>query len=77
MIGSKKKRSAIYKALTEAGVSQETLARVYSPIGLDIGAETPEEIAVSIVAEMIDFRASRKSGSALPKPQSITSGESL
>jgi xanthine dehydrogenase accessory factor len=75
MIGSKKKRTAIYQALTEAGVSQETLSRVYSPIGLDIGAETPEEIAVSIVAELIDIRASRKSGPALPAPQPITSGE--
>jgi xanthine dehydrogenase accessory factor len=72
MIGSKKKKSAIYQALTAAGVSAETLARVYSPIGLDIGAETPEEIAVSIVAEMIDLRASRKSSS--PKPLIPPSG---
>lgn len=59
MIGSVKKKSAIYRALKEAGVSEETLARVHSPIGLDIGAETPEEIAISVVAELIDVRASK------------------
>jgi len=42
----------------EEGVSAERLKQVYSPIGLDIGAETPEEIAVSIVAELIRIRAS-------------------
>lgn len=57
MIGSRRKRDAIYKALRENGFSEEKLARVYSPIGLPILAETPEEIAVSIVAELIKVRA--------------------
>ncbi len=57
MIGSRKKRDAIYKALCEAGFREDQLARVYSPIGLPINAETPEEIAVSIVAELIQVRA--------------------
>lgn len=57
MIGSRRKRGAIFRALLEQGVSQEELARVHSPIGLDIGAETPEEIAVSIVAELIAVRS--------------------
>lgn len=57
MIGSRKKRDAIYDALVEEGVSREELSRVFCPIGLDIDAETPEEIAVSIVAEMIQIRA--------------------
>jgi xanthine dehydrogenase accessory factor len=39
------------------GVSEEVLAQVHSPIGLNIGAETPEEIAISIVAELIQHRA--------------------
>lgn len=56
MIGSSRKREAIYRALRETGVSEEQLARVYSPIGLPIEAETPEEIAVSIVAELIKVR---------------------
>ncbi len=60
MIGSKRKRSAVFQALTSQGFTAEDLARVYSPIGLNIGAETPEEIAVCIVAELIQTRASRK-----------------
>ncbi|HSO19877.1 MAG TPA: XdhC family protein, partial [Desulfosarcina sp.] len=57
MIGSRRKRDAIYQALLEEGFSQAAIDRVHSPIGLSIGAETPEEIAVSIVAEMIRHRA--------------------
>ena len=57
MIGSRKKRNAIYGALLKEGFAQADIDRVHSPIGLSIGAETPEEIAVSIVAEMIRHRA--------------------
>ena len=57
MIGSRKKRDIIYKKLLEEGFSKSDLARVHSPIGLEIGADTPEEIAVSIVAELIKVRA--------------------
>ena len=56
MIGSKKKRDNIYKALLNTGYHQEDIDRVFSPIGLAIGAQSPEEIAVSIVAEMIQHR---------------------
>lgn len=58
MIGSRRKRDIIYRKLREEGFSEEDLSRVHAPIGLDIGAETPEEIAVSIVAEMIKVRRS-------------------
>ncbi len=44
------------KALEEAGVSKQALDRVHSPIGLELHAETPEEIAVSIMAEIIMVR---------------------
>ena len=57
MIGSRRKRGKIYQVLMDEGVSEERLKQVHSPIGLDIGAETPEEIAISIVAEMIHVRA--------------------
>jgi xanthine dehydrogenase accessory factor len=57
MIGSQRKRAIIYKKLLEEGFTQDDLDRVYSPIGVDIHAETPEEIAVSIVAELIKVRA--------------------
>jgi xanthine dehydrogenase accessory factor len=59
MIGSRRKRDAIYDALCKEGLPRQELARVCSPIGLDIGAETPEEIAVSIAAELIQVRAER------------------
>ena len=57
MIGSKKKVFAMFDRLREEGVSQEVIDKIYSPIGLKIKAETPEEIAVSVVAEMISVRA--------------------
>ncbi len=56
MIGSKRKRKQIYEALLKENVSQMELNKVYCPIGLGINAETPEEIAVSIVAECIAHR---------------------
>ncbi len=59
MIGSRKKRDLIYAQLLQEGVPQEALQRVYAPIGLNIGAETPAEIAVSIVAELIKVRAEK------------------
>jgi len=57
MISSRRKRESIYTALTAAGVKKELLESVHSPIGLAIGGETPEEIAVSIVAELIGERS--------------------
>jgi xanthine dehydrogenase accessory factor len=60
MIGSHKKRNAIYGVLLKEGFTQADIDRVHSPIGLSIGAETPEEIAVSIVAELIAVSAKTK-----------------
>jgi xanthine dehydrogenase accessory factor len=53
LIGSRAKVARIYEALAQAHVPAETLRRVHAPIGLDIGAVTPQEIAVSILAELI------------------------
>lgn len=53
MIGSKRKVSALFAELRKLGCDQESLDRVYAPIGLDIGAQTPEEIALSIMAEVV------------------------
>jgi len=47
----------VYRSLLESGYTEQDLARVHCPIGLPIGADTPEEIAVSIVGEMIGVRA--------------------
>lgn len=56
MIGSRRKVIAIYKELEQRGVAREKLHRVAAPVGLAIGAVTPDEIAVAIVAEMIAVR---------------------
>lgn len=56
MIGSKKKIRTIYQNLEKKGIAQEQMQRVFAPIGLEIGALTPEEIAVSIVAQLIQVR---------------------
>ncbi len=58
VIGSRKRWSETVKSLNEAGISDEQLKRVHSPIGLRIGAETPEEIAISIMAELLMLRSS-------------------
>jgi xanthine dehydrogenase accessory factor len=60
MIGSRRKRNAVYRALQKEGVATEAFERVHAPIGLAIAAETPEEIAVSITAELIAVRAGIK-----------------
>ncbi|MBI2615864.1 MAG: XdhC family protein [Gemmatimonadetes bacterium] len=56
MLGSKRKRAVIWRALEAAGVDPKALKRVRSPIGVDIGADTPAEIAVSVVAELVRLR---------------------
>ncbi|HOP40253.1 MAG TPA: XdhC family protein [Geobacteraceae bacterium] len=57
MIGSRRKQRLVYDELLENGFSEDDLKRVHNPIGIEIRAETPEEIAVSIVAELIKARA--------------------
>jgi xanthine dehydrogenase accessory factor len=56
MLGSKRKQAVIWKALERAGVPREKLDRVKVPIGENIGADTPAEIAVSVLAELIRLR---------------------
>jgi len=57
MIGSKRRVKACFiRFRDEEGIPEELLKRVYAPIGLDIRAESPEEIALSIIAEMIKVR---------------------
>lgn len=60
MIGSKRKVKMIFEHMKECGFDKETIEKVYSPIGLSINAETPQEIAVAIVAELIEVK--RKDG---------------
>jgi xanthine dehydrogenase accessory factor len=56
MIGSKRKTITIFRELTREGIAPELFERVHAPVGLDIGAVTPEEIAVAITAELIAVR---------------------
>lgn len=64
MIGSPQKAQALFDKLRQRGVSDEQLATVHSPIGLDIGGETPEAIALSIMAEVMMVKNGR-SGAAM------------
>jgi xanthine dehydrogenase accessory factor len=63
MIGSRRRVGTVLQHLVEDGADPQAVARVHTPIGLDIGAETPEEIAVSIMAEIIQVR---RGGSGRP-----------
>jgi len=60
MIGSLSKRNHIFNALLKLGFTEADLKRVHAPIGLAIGAETPEEIALSITAELVQTRAKER-----------------
>lgn len=59
MIGSRNKVKKAFDLLREKGVPEETISRIHSPIGLDIGADTPEEIAVAIAGELIGVRSGK------------------
>ena len=72
MIGSKRKVRTILGQLAAEGVSRDRLARVHAPIGLEIGAVTVEEIAVSIAAELVAVRRAEKHAG---DPMKITRGE--
>ena len=60
MIGSRAKNEVVFSHLRAKGIWQELLDKVHTPVGLKINAQTPEEIAVSILAEMIQVRRSLK-----------------
>lgn len=62
MIGSRRRVRAAFEALVREGVAAERLERVHAPIGLDIAAETPEEIALAIAAEIVAVRRGGRGG---------------
>jgi xanthine dehydrogenase accessory factor len=72
MVGSRRKAITVFRELTREGLDAALFDRVHSPVGLDIGAVTPEEIAVSIVAELIAMR--RHAEHALPHMSWFHSG---
>lgn len=74
VIGSRRRWLTTVKALKEGGVSDEKIARVHSPIGLELNAETPEEIAVSIMAEILMLR-DKGTGKAMRIEEGLVKGE--
>lgn len=65
MVGSRRRIRAAFRALLDAGVPADRLATVHAPIGVDIGAETPEEIATAIAAELVAVRRGVAAGGSL------------
>jgi xanthine dehydrogenase accessory factor len=63
LIGSKRRTSIVIDRLREAGASPEQLAKIRAPVGLDIGAVSPEEVALAIIAEVVSERRGGKGGS--------------
>ena len=59
LMGGRKKIDRIFSLLREEGISRETIERIHAPVGLDIGSETPEEIAISIAAQILRERNRR------------------
>jgi xanthine dehydrogenase accessory factor len=80
VIGSRRRWLTTVKGLKEKGISEEKIASVHSPMGLELNAETPEEIAVSIMAEVLMLKdkgtgksmrmkqAEARDGSAVTEP---------
>lgn len=67
LMGSRRRVKIVKEKLIEEGISKEVLDAVYTPVGLNIGAETPEEIAVSILAEIIEVKNKKKRNFGYPK----------
>jgi len=63
MIGSRRRVRATFVQLVEEGFSMDLIERIHAPVGLDVGAETPEEIAVAVAAELVMLR---RGGTGLP-----------
>ncbi len=76
MIGSRRKVARVFAELRVRGVSDEALARVHAPVGLDVGADSPAEIAVSVLAEAMQVLRGRPGGFLRRNPEA-GSGESF
>jgi xanthine dehydrogenase accessory factor len=76
MLGSRRKVAMTAKVLRDWGVTEEDVARIHAPVGISIGADTPEEIAVSVVAEMISVRraGSRRRGGTAAGAGAVVGG---
>jgi xanthine dehydrogenase accessory factor len=77
VIGSRRRWETTAKALQERGVSKDKIARVISPMGLEINAETPEEIAVSILAQIVMLRRGGTGEEMAHQPKAGTKDKEL
>lgn len=77
MVASKKKFAGRADDLRERGVSREQIARIQAPAGLDIGAQTPDEIAASILAQMIQFRRQQFAPKQVEQAQAVAAVEEI
>lgn len=66
MIGSRRKVGLVKQMLADNGVPHDVIESVHTPIGLEIGAETPEEIAIAILAEIIEVKNKARKGAGIP-----------
>lgn len=73
-LGSPRTHARRIERLTEAGCTPDALARIHAPVGLDLGGRTPPEIAVSILAQLVQARHGRDPGSAARAPRAKTAG---
>ena len=71
LLGSKRKTIMIYESLLKKGIPEERLREVRAPIGLDLGGRTPEEIALSIVSEIVAWRHDRQGGPMIMEPAQL------
>lgn len=71
MVGSRRRVRAAFRQLLDTGVSRERLAAIYAPIGVEIGAETPEEIALSIAAEVVAVRRGVEAAGSLRNTERV------
>ena len=70
-VGSRKKADALKAALSQRGIPAERLAKLKAPAGLDLGAITPDEIAISILAEIVAVRRGQEARGVAERPSSI------
>ena len=73
MLGSRRRVAALFRQLADEGVSEKWLARIQAPIGLDLGAQTPGEIALSIAAEILGV-LQKKNAQSLRLAQEVWHG---
>ncbi|MPZ15258.1 MAG: xanthine dehydrogenase [Chloroflexi bacterium] len=71
MIGSRRRVQTVLRTLAAEGYDRERLAAIHAPIGLDIGSETPEEIALAIIAEVVAVRRGGTGGSLLRQDRPV------